>query len=249
MLEIFQWRIARDHHALNHASGNMFFDPRPNIDGGKYRPEPLQRRHGHASAGNAKRSVWFGTRKVQASGNRDADIVRRTRVDAAEVSLFKLNAFAGRINTRTHSHTVDAYSLLIGRRARRNDNRINHRVATRHAEQPDAILFGWRLQGGAHGELIAARLNLKWHDQAVPLGIPIKSEIRVIDVQTDLFVLAIDNCPGLGNELALHQLRDPFRRYFGANACRKWQINIEVTEVEARGEQNVACRDLPRLDA
>jgi hypothetical protein len=24
--------------------------------------------------------------------------------------------------------------------------RINHRVATRHTEQPDAILFGWRLQ-------------------------------------------------------------------------------------------------------
>ena len=71
----------------------------------------------------------------------------------------------------------------------------------------------------------------------------------MIDIQTDLVVFAIDNCAGLGNELTLHQLRDPLRRDFGANTCRKWQINIEVTEVEARGEQNVACRDLPRLDA
>jgi len=83
----------------------------------------------------------------------------------------------------------------------------------------------------------------------VPPRIPIEPEVGVIDVQTDLFVFAIDNCPGVGNDLTLHQLRDPLRRYFGANACRKRQINIEVTEVEARGEQNVAYRNLPRLDA
>ena len=56
---------------------------------------------------------------------------------------------------------------------------------------------GEALQRRAHRELIAARLNLKRHDQAVPPGIPVKSKIRVVDIHADTVDFAIGDRAGI----------------------------------------------------
>ena len=132
---------------------------------------------------------------------------------------------------------------------RPQDDRIDHRIAARHVEQPGGALVGGRLQRGAHGELIAARLDLERHDQGAPPRVPIEAEIGVVDRHADVVVFAIDDGAGVRDQLALHHLRRAVGQNVGADARRQRQVGIDGAFVEPQRQQNVAGGNLARLDA
>ena len=92
---------------------------------------------------------------------------------------------------------------------RRQNDRVDHRIAARQAEQPDAVLVGGRLQRGAQGELVAARLDLKRNDQGPPPRIPIEADVGVVDRHAGIFAVAIDDGAGFREHLALHRCGVP----------------------------------------
>ena len=141
-LNVLQRRIAGNHHALDGAAGNMVLDPCPHVGRGKHRPQPLHHRHRHAGAGDAERQMRLGAGIIQAAGDGDADIVRRPRIDAAEIALIEIDALAHRIDARANRRPVDGDAFLVGRPRRTQDDRIDHRIAARHVEQPRAGLVG-----------------------------------------------------------------------------------------------------------
>ena len=95
-------------------------------------------------------------------------------------------------------------------------------------DQPYARLLLRRVQGRAHSELIAARLNLKWNNQIAALIVPIEPDIRAIDGEIDFVVVPVDDRSLLGKQLALNDLRRSVRENIGANARRHRQIDIEI---------------------
>jgi hypothetical protein len=113
MLEVFQGRIAGNHQTFDGAAENMILDPSPDISGSKYRPKPFQSRHRHARARDAKSNVRFGTGVVEPSGDGGANIVRGTRIDAAEITLLKVNTFPDRIYARAYGYAIDRYALVV----------------------------------------------------------------------------------------------------------------------------------------
>ena len=206
VLENFKWRIAGNHHALDHSSGNMLLDPRTVHRRRQISAKAVSSADtGMRVPATPKAICGSAPAVIQASGHRDADIVRRTSIDATEIALFELDAFARRIDARTDGNAIDA--ICPPRPPMRQAKMIGSMTESprAHAEQPGAALVGRRLKCSAHCELIAARLNLKRHDQAVPPVIPIEAEIRAIDVHIKLVVGRIDNRAGLRDQLALHQ--------------------------------------------
>ena len=82
---------------------------------GEHRPQPLHHRHRHAGAGDAEGQMRLGAGIIQAAGDGDADIVRRPRVDAAEIALIEIDALARRIDARAHCRPVERKAFLVGR--------------------------------------------------------------------------------------------------------------------------------------
>src|SRR5689334_453848 len=241
MLEIVDRRIAGNDHAFDHSSIDVLVNPGPHVGGGKKRPDAFERRHGHARSGDAERNVRLGSSVIQISGQSDADIVRGASVDTAQIALLNFDTFAGGINTGANVDAINRYPLIFRGGARCKYHRIDHGIAPGHGQQPGIALIGRHLQDSAHGELIAARLDLKWDDEAVPPGVPVEAKIRVIDVQIDPVELLIDHASFVDEKLALHEPRRPFRCDFRADTRRQGQIDIKIPHVRAHGEQYVAC--------
>ena len=164
-------------------------------------------RHRHARAGDAERQMRRGAGIIEAAGDRDRDIVRRPRIDAAEVALFEIDAVVHRVDARAHHHPVEGKALLVGFPGRRQNYRVDHRIAARHAEQPDAVLVGGRLQRGAQRELIAARLDLKRNDQGPLARVPIEPDVGAIDFHIGILADAIDDGARIREHLALQPLQ------------------------------------------
>src|SRR5262249_50392726 len=99
--------FAGNHDAFDHAAGNMLVDPCPNLAGSKKRPKPFQSRRRHASACDTESNVQFVAGIVETSGDRETNIMRRTRIDAAEIALLKFNTFPRGIDPGTYENAVD----------------------------------------------------------------------------------------------------------------------------------------------
>src|SRR3974390_2697759 len=103
----------------------------------------------------------IGARIIEPAGYREADVVSGPGITAAEITLIDVDPLAIGIDAGANGQTIDGYSLVISRRTGRDDDRIDHRISTRHVERPGPVRVGRRLQRGTHGELVAARLHLK----------------------------------------------------------------------------------------
>ncbi len=114
----------------------------------------------------------FGAGIVEAAGDGDGDIVRRPRIDAAEVALLEIDALADRVDAHARHRAVERESFVIALAGTRQDDRIDHRIVTRHAEQPNPVLSRRRFQRSAHGELVAVSLHLERGDQDMPRARP-----------------------------------------------------------------------------
>ena len=210
------------------------------LDGGEHRPQPLHHRHRHAGAGDAERQMRLGAGIIQAAGDRDADIVRRPRIDAAEVALLEIDALAHRIDARAHRHPVEGNALLVGFPGRSQDDRVDHRIAARHAEQPDAVLVGGRLQRGAQGELLPP--DWIWNGTIKPRRRA--SQLNRTSARS-IFTLAfslvvIDDGARIREHLALQPLQRAVGRDLGADARRQRQVGLDIAFVEPQRQQNVA---------
>ena len=106
MLEHFQRSVSGNNRAFDHPAGNMFLDPRAHVGGRKYRPYAFHGRHRHARAGDTERDVRF-PRIVEASRHCDADIVRGSRINPAEIALFEIDAFPRRVDSRADGNAID----------------------------------------------------------------------------------------------------------------------------------------------
>jgi hypothetical protein len=149
----------------------------------------------------------FGAGIIQAAGERDRDIVRRPRIDAAEVALFEIDAVAHSVDTRAHRHPVEGKALLVGFPHRGQNDRVDHWIAARQTEQPDAVLVGGQLERGAQRELIAAGLDLKRNDQGTLARLPIEPDVGAIDFHTGIFAVVIDDSARIREHLALQPLQ------------------------------------------
>ena len=130
-MEIRQRRIAGDHRALDDAAGHVLLDPLPHRIGAEDRPYALHHRARHARAGDAEGEMRFGAGKIETAGDGDADIVQGPRVDAGQVALVQIDPVAVGIDAPFHGHAVDRKSVRFERSARRQNNRIDHRIAAR----------------------------------------------------------------------------------------------------------------------
>src|SRR5262245_23164527 len=191
----------------------------------------------------------LGAGVVEAPGDRDTDVVRWARIETAEIALFKIDTFSFRIQACAHRYAVDRYSLVISGCAGGNYDRVNYGIVSRHAKEPGAISIGCRLQCRAHGKLVAARLNLKRHDETLPPDVPIESEVRAVDAHVESVVGPIDDHACIGDQLTLHRLRQAFAGNLGTNACRYGNVNIEIAGVEPQRQEDIACRNTARLDS
>ena len=229
--------VGRDVEPFDGAGLNVLFDPSAHLRRGRDRPEPLHGRNRHAGAGNSQRQPGIVARKIEAAGERDANI----RV--AQLAGLEIDALLVGVDPQPQQDAVEDERVRIDRR-----RRGQHDGATGNLQPPNIAAFVRRVELREQGDAIAAGQHLERHHQRLARGIPIQADFGAIDRNSYQRIVEIDDHPLLHQDPAVERMRHAVGSDIGTDAPRQREIGLVEAFAQSHGEQHVLGRDLLRLD-